>query len=200
MKIEIDYWGGCDMLEKLLKDWKGEITVDGKIIESCNFDFKTLLADSHIVLQSTHKNVSKTKATIIESDSVQYRITVKRYMTEKSSPSFDFMAKWNNDNPMPLRTMLGEKVKETRGMVYMKLHGDIYAEKICTCMKCGRALTNPVSQYFGIGPECGGHNYVNPFNSQDELKEAVSAYRKQLQNITWEGWIIKSAITEQEEI
>lgn len=124
------------------------------------------------------------------------RITVKQYMTKKATPEFDFMARWNNDNPMPLRTMVGTVEKETRGMVYMKLHGDMYAEKMCTCMKCGRTLTNPVSQYFGIGPECGGHNYVNPFNSEEELKEAVASYRKQLQEVTWEGWIIKSAITD----
>lgn len=127
-----------------------------------------------------------------------YKITVKKYMTQKATPEFDFMAKWNNDIPMPLRTMVGTVEKETRGMVYMKLHGDIYAEKICTCMKCGRPLTNPVSQFFGIGPECGGHNYVNPFNSEEELKEAVSAYKKQLINTTWEGWVIKSAILEQD--
>ena len=127
------------------------------------------------------------------------RITVKNYMTKPATPEFDFMAKWNNNNPMPLRTMVGEVVKETRGMVYMKLHGDIYAEKICVCMKCERPLTNPISQYFGIGPECGGHNYINPFDTEEELKEAVKSYRAQLQNITWSGWIIKSAIIDSEE-
>ncbi len=126
------------------------------------------------------------------------KITVKRYMTQKASPEFNFMEKWNNNIPMPLRTMVGESIKETRGMIYMKLHGDIYAERICTCMKCGRELTNPVSQYFGIGPECGNHGYVNPFKSDAELKAAVASYKKQLQNITWEGWIIKSAIIEDE--
>ena len=124
------------------------------------------------------------------------RITVRQYMTKPATPEFDFMERWNHNNPMPLRTMVGTVEKETRGMVYMKLHGDIYAEQICSCMKCGRTLTNPVSQYFGIGPECGGHNYVNPFNTEEELKAAVSAYRAQLQQITWEGWIIKSAIVD----
>lgn len=127
------------------------------------------------------------------------KITVKSYMTKQATPEFDFMAKWNDNRPMPLRTMVGTAVKETRGMVYMKLHGDIYAERICTCMKCGRPLTNPVSQYFGIGPECGNHGYVNPFNSEAELKAAVSSYRKELQNIEWEGWVIKSAIIENED-
>ena len=127
------------------------------------------------------------------------KITVKKYMTQPASPEFDFMAKWNNNNPMPLRTMVGTAVKQTRGMIYMQLHGDIISERVTTCMKCGRPLTNPVSQYFGIGPECGNHGYVNPFNTEEELRAAVSAYREQLHNITWEGWIIKSAIVEDEQ-
>ena len=190
----------------MFKDWKGSIEINGVLYDSIQdalkIDSKTFSDSMRIVLHSASKNASQ-RATVRSadaSDAVQYRITVKQYMTKKSSPEFDFMLKWNNDNPMPLRTMIGTVEKETRGMVYMKLHGDIYAEKICTCMKCGRQLTNPVSQYFGIGPECGNHNYVNPFSSQEELKMAVSAYRKQLQNIQWEGWIIKSAITEKEEI
>lgn len=190
----------------MLKDWKGSVEINGVLYDSIQdalkIDSKTFSDSMRIVLHSTVKNASQ-RATVRSadvSDAVQYRITVKQYMTKKSSPEFDFMLKWNNDNPMPLRTMIGTVEKETRGMVYMKLHGDIYAEKVCTCMKCGRPLTNPVSQYFGIGPECGGHNYVNPFSSQEELKMAVSAYRKQLQDIQWEGWIIKSAITEKEEI
>ena len=195
----------------MLKNWKGFIDINDKHYESVQdaiSDFKTFNADMHIVLHSATKRASERhterhteRQNIVESQSVQqYKITVKKYMTQKGSPSFDFMTKWNNDNPMPLRTMIGTVEKETRGMVYMNLHGDIYAEKICTCMKCGRALTNPVSQFFGIGPECGGHNYVNPFSSDAELKAAVGAYREQLQSIKWEGWIIKSAILQKEEI
>ena len=85
-------------------------------------------------------------------------------------------------------------------MVKMELHGDIWAEKICTCMACGKRLTNPVSQYFGIGPECGGHNYVHPFNTDEELKEAVAEYRKKLQETKWTGWVIRSSIIQQEEV
>ena len=128
------------------------------------------------------------------------RIKVKSYMTKEATPEFDFMAKWNNNNPMPMRIMVGEIVKETRGMVYMKCHADILEEKTCTCMKCGRPLVNPVSQYFGIGPECGGHNYVHPFNSEEELRAAVAKYREQLKSTKWEGWIVKSAILEQSPI
>lgn len=62
-------------------------------------------------------------------------------------------------------------------------------------MKCGKPIPNPVSQFFGMGPICGGHKYENPFESEKELNEAVEKYRREvLQKITWEGWIIKSAI------
>ena len=124
------------------------------------------------------------------------QVTVKKYMTQKSTPEFKFMAERNNDIPMPLCVMVGTIEKETRGMYYMKLHGDIIGDKVFTCMKCGRALHNPVSQYFGIGPECGGHNYTHPFDSDEELKQAVNDYKKELQSLIWEGWVIKSAIKE----
>lgn len=185
----------------LLKSWKGAVEIDDKkyaTIQDAQNDFKSVSNTVHIKLYSASEKRSETHLDASESDKQEYRITVKRYMTETASPGFDFMAKWNDNNPMPLKTMIGTVDKETRGMVHMTLHGDIYAEKICTCMKCGRRLTNSVSQFFGIGPECGGHNYVHPFNSDDELHEAVAEYRKQLQNITWSGWIIKSAITDQE--
>ena len=185
----------------MLKSWQGKVAVNGQEyenIQSVISDFKP--GDGSICIK-LHPQVETTvprenmKPQVVDTSEV--RITVKRYMTEQATPQFDFMAKWNNNNPMPLRTMTGRVLKETRGMVQMELHGDIWAKKISVCMCCGRKLTNPVSQYFGIGPECGGHNYVNPFDSEEELKEAVDAYKKRLQEITWTGWIIKSAITEE---
>ena len=129
------------------------------------------------------------------------RIFVKGYMTKPATPEFDFMAKWNNNNPMPLREMVvDEVVKETRGMIYVRCHADILQKQTVRCMCCGRPLTNPVSQYFGLGIECGKHNYVNPFNTEEELKKAVSEYREILLNTKWEGWVIKSAILEQENL
>ena len=122
-------------------------------------------------------------------------------MTKKATPSFDFMAKWNNNIPMPLLTMVGTVEKETPGMVYMRLHGDTTGRIVTTCMKCGRPIENPVSQYFGLGPICGNHNYVNPFNTEEELKAAVEDYRRNvLQKITWEGWVIKSSIISKQEV
>jgi hypothetical protein len=192
----------------MLKNWKGSVVINDveyKNIQEAISTFKQSSGTIHIVLKAQQETKQYEDGKRVEQQDLSstvptYKIKVRQYMTKKATPAFDFMKKWNNDVPMPMRIMVGEKVKETRGMVYMKLHADILQEKTVTCMCCGRVLTNPVSQYFGIGPECGNHSYVNPFNSDAELKQAVEEYRKQLQNITWEGWIIKSAIEEEEEI
>lgn len=184
----------------MLKSWTGSIIINDvsyTALELSKLTEDVFNGNMHIILKSNQKNAISANA---ERPGGLYRVTVRQYMTRKATPEFDFMDRWNANVPMPLRTMTGTIVKETRGMVYMKLHGDIWAEKIHHCMKCGKLLTNPVSQYFGIGPECGNHNYVNPFDTDEELRDAVSAYKKQLHDITWEGWIIKSAITEQVEL
>ena len=191
----------------IVSNWKGTVEINGVLYDEIE-DARKIVTDEnvsidYILLRAEQKNAEKRKITQFESmpEQQQYVVTVRQYMTKKSSPSFDFMAKWNNDNPMPLRTMIGTVERETNGMVYMKLHGDIVAEQVQCCMKCGKPITNPVSKFFGMGPECGGHNYVNPFESEEELKSIVDSYRKNyLQKITWEGWIIKSAIIEKEEI
>lgn len=198
-----------------LKLWPGAIEVNGTLfnsyeaLESSNL---TLTDEIHIKLypkgkvfnveaNTANKQTDSSSTSIIPGDeqSQEFIITVKSYMTKPACPEFDFMEKWNNNVPMPLRTMVGTKVKETKGMVYMKLHGDIISKVTDTCMCCGKAITNPVSRYFGMGPKCGRHNYVNPFDTEEELKAAVNSYRQELHKITWEGWIIKSAITAQEE-
>lgn len=189
-----------------IKDWPGAVEVDGTKYPSVESARNSLSGASlhinSIRLCNERERVPESKPECVASEGATvYRITVRQYMTKPSNPSFDFMAKWNNDNPMPMRTMVGTVEKETSGMVYMHLHGDITATTTQYCMKCGKAITNPVSQFFGMGPECGGHNYTNPFESEEELKSAVESYRKNhLQKITWSGWIIKSAIIEREEV
>lgn len=183
------------MLEKLLNDWKGEISIDDKrytSVDACISAFKQLSTDTHIIL---HSNAKKADMNVIDTldEKIQYRITVKKYMIERSSPGFDFMAKWNNDNPMPLRTMTGTIEKETRGMIYMKLHGQ--ADAVVRCIRCGRLLTNPTSQIYGIGPECMEKLGLVRIEIDD-----VETIKKRLVDIVWEGWIIKSAIIEKEEV
>lgn len=182
------------MIAELLKDWKGDIEIDDKtytIAELSKIVSKTFSDQIHIKLHSVHKNVSQS---IIERENsiIEYRITVKKYMTMQATPEFDFMAKWNNDIPMPLRTMTGTVEKETRGMIYMKLHGQ--AEPVIKCMRCGKTLTNPISQHYGIGPEC-----MSKLGLICDITD-VDTIKKKLVDVTWEGWIIKSAITEREEV
>ena len=146
------------------------------------------LTDKPIQIPSNVLEVGKT-----------YNISVKQYMTKKSTDTFDFMLKWNDDKPMPFREMMGGVIKQTNGMVYMKLAG-IEKDSYCNCMRCGRPLTNNVSKFYGLGPECGNHAYINPFNNDVELEDYIEECRSKIVNVKWEGWIIKSAITEWEEI
>lgn len=178
----------------MLKDWKGQVEINGKTydsIDAVKIDSKTFSESMHIVL---HSNVQKRSKTNIDAvnDVTEYLITVKKYMTQPASPEFDFMTKWNNNNPMPMRTMVGVIMKETRGMVYMRLHGK--AEPVVRCMRCGRLLSNPTSQIYGIGPECMSKLGLERIEIDD-----VETIKKRLVDIVWEGWIIKSAITEKEE-
>ncbi len=187
----------------MLKDVKGEVIINGQKYDSVKTALKRFKSDSDTITISFIRNERERNRESVrasESNTLK-KITVKQYMTRKATPDFDFMKQWNNDVPMPLRTMVGTVEKETRGMVYMKLHGDITEEKTQRCLMCGRPITNPVSQYFGMGPECGGHNYINPFYSKEELENAVKNYRENvLKKMEWSGWIIKSAIISEEDI
>lgn len=127
-----------------------------------------------------------------------YKITVKKYMTEPATVNFDFQDKWNNGNPMPLCIMQGEVIKETRGMYYMNLHGK--AEPTYKCLVCGKTLTNPVSKLYGIGPECSEKVGLIRIESEEEAKEKLKHIMEHIDDITWTGWVIKSAIKEWEEI
>lgn len=127
-----------------------------------------------------------------------YKITVKKYMTEPATSTFDFHDKWNNGKPMPLCIMQGEIIKETRGMYYMILHGK--AEPIARCLVCGKTLTNPISKLYGIGPECSEKVGLMRIESEDDAKEKLKHIMEQIDDISWSGWVIKSAIKEWEEI
>lgn len=127
-----------------------------------------------------------------------YRITVKKYMTEPATSTFDFQDKWNNGVPMPFVIMRGEVIKETRGMYYMNLHAE--AEQTSTCLCCGRPLTNKISMLYGLGPECGHHAYINPFDTEEELNKHLEEVKSKIREVKWGGWVIKSAIKKWEVI
>ena len=127
-----------------------------------------------------------------------YKITVKKYMTEPATVNFDFQDKWNDGNPMPLCIMQGEVIKETRGMYYMNLQGK--AEPTSKCLVCGKTLTNPISKLYGIGPECSEKVGLIRIESEEEAKEKLKHIMEQIDDITWTGFVIKSAIKEWEEV
>lgn len=182
-------------MERMFQNWSGSIVINNKeydSVEEAESVFKTFSDNIHIILKSNNKSVSN-RTTMQNTDSqTEYQITVKQYMTRKATVEFDFMAKWNNDNPMPLRTMTGTIEKETAGMVYMNLHGQ--ALETITCMRCGKELTHPISRHYGIGPEC--MKKVGMFcdiTSVDEIKE-------KLIDVKWSGWVIRSSIIERKEV
>ena len=178
----------------LIKDWQGSVEINGVEYESAKDAikrFKRSNGDIHIILKSNVETAQKTQIAQLDSET-EYRITVKKYMTEPASPSFDFMAKWNNNKPMPMRIMTGTVEKETRGMIYMNLHGE--GRETITCMCCGKELTNPISRHYGIGPICMGKVGIA------RAVEDIESIKEDLINIKWSGWIIKSAITSKEEV
>lgn len=181
---------------KLLKDWNGPIEYNGMCYDSVTDVINALERvpdDIHIVLRASARKAAVEDSRTAISDvpaSDEVVITVKQYMTKRATPEFDFMAKWNGNNPMPLRIMAGTKEKETKGMVYMKLHGLCKPTIVCTC--CGKELTNPVSRHYGVGPICLGKMGITADISD------VDTIREELVKVEWEGWIIKSAITNEE--
>lgn len=127
------------------------------------------------------------------------RIYVKKYMTQKSTPGFDFMKKWNNNNPMPMRLMEGTILDETPGMYKMKLKG-VYVENADKCTHCGRPITNEVSKMYGLGPVCGQHFYIATPQSVEEFRQMKDEIKQKIESVEWEGWVIKSAIEKQQKI
>lgn len=186
----------------LLKNYKGVVEVNGQSFDSLDSALKGLKnfdGQLTIVLnKGAGERVSQASQQVEEvaGDKI-YRIKVRQYMIKPSTPEFDFHDKWNNGNPMPMRIMVGRKIKETKGMVQMELWGEITEETTTHCMRCGKTLTNPVSRYFGIGPECGNHGYNNPFNSDEELRLAVKEMNERLKETKWTGWVVKSSIEEE---
>lgn len=124
----------------------------------------------------------------------EYRIEVKRWMTEPSEPgsSFQFMKERNANVPMPMRVMRCVILDETPGMYYVAARG--HPEPSATCLHCGRRLTHPVSLLYGLGPVCGQHMHINPLNSQEELDAFYDDIRRKLGAVTWQGWVIKKGI------
>ena len=186
-------------MKPILSDWNGPVTVNGQDYTTvAEVDFKGLKGQFHILLkpQDIKPDIPQVKQDVTPISEIQktgeIKIRVKPYMTKPAVPEFDFMLKWNDNKPMPMVEMAGVKVKETRGMIYMELHG--LAEPVIVCRRCGKTLTNPISRKYGIGPECMSKlGFTYDINDVEDISKA-------LVDVKWEGWIIKSAILEEQEI
>lgn len=184
----------------MLKDWEGKVEVNGTEYDSMQIAIsKNKKLSGNICIKLYPKGYKETMDFIerfhqeeVEDKTGEVVITVKPYMTKPATPEFDFMAKWNKNKPMPMRIMQGVKVKETPGMVYMKLHG--LAKPTITCYCCGKELTNPISRHYGIGPIC-----LTKMGITRDIED-VEGISEELVNIEWEGWVIRSAIIKEETV
>jgi predicted nucleic acid-binding Zn-ribbon protein len=104
----------------------------------------------------------------------EYKVKVRQFLTR------------SKDNPVPMRIMFGWIEKETQKGVYVHLQGK--AEPSDVCMKCGKVLTHPVSLLYGVGPECGGHYHNSPM-PKDALEAWFEEIKKNMNDVTWEGWL-----------
>jgi hypothetical protein len=125
---------------------------------------------------TTPENVTK----LIETQAQKFRVKVRQFMTRRDA------------NPVPMREMMATVKRETGRAVLVTMKGFIAPSS--HCLHCGRALTHPVSLLYGIGPICGGHFHINPLNSEEELQARYAEMCQQMENVTWEGWIPRSAI------
>ena len=194
-------------MESVLKAITRPMIINGETCTDIGALINSIADGEHIKIQlravrQQQDELAKQPAILLTANDMRvnrsYIIKVRQYMTKKSSPDFDFQAKWNSDVPMPFRIMQGRVLKETRGMLYVDCHAVPLKTEVC--MRCGRPLSHPVSRLYGVGPECGGHAHINPFDTEEELYAALDSVKSQLAQVKWRGWIIKSAIEECQEV
>lgn len=109
----------------------------------------------------------------------QVKVNVRQFLTRRE------------ENPVPMRTMVGYIEKETPKAIFVHLHGQ--PEPSSTCLHCGRTLTHPVSLEYGIGPICGQHFHI-PNVSMETVMEHYEEIRQRLAGVKWSGWLPKSKI------
>lgn len=187
------------MLHLLKDSYTGSLMVNGIQYDSLSQAMRALQGYNGAIKVELNHTTAEVITPVVASpvSGIIYSIKVRPYMTQPSTLDFNFHDKWNKGIPMPMRIMVGRKLQETNGLVKMELWGEIVKGAAPVCMKCGRTLTNAVSKYFQIGPECGMHDYTNPFETEEELQKAIVDMEQKLQAVQWTGWIVKSAILEE---
>ena len=152
-------------MNSLFSSWNGPVEIDGvnyKSVDEIPSDLN--LDDNSIIVLHTVSKSSASQAPQA-SDKV-YRVTVRQYMTKKSTPDFDFMLKMNNDIPMPLRTMVGTIISETPGMYKMHLKADTNFEYLDCCMKCGKHKVSCLC----CCNSCGNSLIISHLTNHDDIR------------------------------
>lgn len=111
----------------------------------------------------------------------EYKFNIRQFLTQRA------------ENPVPMRVMVGWIEKETEKGIYVHLKAKPMVTK--TCLRCGRTLTHPASIHYGIGPECGKHFHMHPWNGTGLLEAYIAELQKNLEDVTYEGWLPKSGVT-----
>lgn len=92
-------------------------------------------------------------------------------------------------NGLASAVMIG-KVVTVRGRGFY-FTGHASARPSDNCHRCGRYIENPVSRLVGYGPYCSDQLGINR-NLDEALVEAT---RREVESITWEGWLPSSRVT-----
>lgn len=174
---------------KQLQGWQGRVSIDGTEYDSVNSVPESIELKGATINLLPKVEKRRVRVEDVTSSEV-HLITVKQWMTQPSTPEFDYMARFNKDIPMPLKTMEGTIEKETEKSVYMHLHGSV--RPTIRCMRCGKELTNPVSRKYFLGIECIQKvGIIRDVNDIEGIKE-------DLVKTEWTGWIPRSAIISDE--
>lgn len=109
------------------------------------------------------------------------KVTVRQFLTTADK------------NPVPMRVMFGHIVSETARAYKMKLK--VKGQPSDVCMRCGRKITNPESIKYGLGSDCitkvpGAYK----MREGEDFDEYMKKLMELAEEITWEGWLPKSAI------
>lgn len=132
------------MLESI--KWKGPVQVNGieyDSIDQALLSLKGFKGKLCVVFKEYRKPRETIREQVCQHD---IRISVRQYMINPPTSTFDFHERWNGGIPMPEKTMVGRIIQDNGGMYEMEL----------------RSENNP--------------------------------------EVSWRGWVIKSAILEQEEL
>ena len=165
--------------EEFLNNYKGGVTI-------------TLGGEPSLFNSNTAFEKPVVESNRNKNNEVWYELEVKRYMTNYNS-SF-FLNSLNEQGPMPFIIMIGKKLEESQKMVKMECYPEIRNTRQTRCIKCGRTLFDEVSQYMGIGLECGFEKYRKQIQSGEEPEIVQISINQELKKFKWVGWIIKDAI------